>query len=152
MPGSKALPPNTRANSCEARSASLKPSSAAISRECASNRGASTGVGSTADHVAPCTWRGKTRLSGALSFEGEGPDVGGRVIRIVGAKQTYEARTDAAGVYEIYDLPPGEYQARYDSEAGHAESKFTVPDHSSVTLVPKKPDAKEAQEPDGEGG
>src|SRR5690606_32963112 len=65
MPGSSALPPNTCANSGDARSSASKPSSAAISRECASSRGAATGVGATADQAAPCTWRRKLRGSGS---------------------------------------------------------------------------------------
>jgi len=56
IPGHCALPPNTSANSCEATSASEKPSVAAISRECAIRRGAGTGVGRTRDQ-APATWR-----------------------------------------------------------------------------------------------
>ena len=57
MPGSHALPPNTRANSGEATSASPTPSRAAISAECASSTGAATGVGLTADQSAPVTSR-----------------------------------------------------------------------------------------------
>jgi hypothetical protein len=54
--------------------------------------------------------RGKTRISGRLGFEAETAlGVEGRKIRIIGPKKTYEVKTDAHGVYEIYDLPAGEY-------------------------------------------
>ena len=50
-------PPNTCANSGVAISPSLNPRTAAISAECASTRGAATGVGSTGEYSAPSTWR-----------------------------------------------------------------------------------------------
>lgn len=63
--------------------------------------------------------RGKTRLSGTIEFEGAGgPAVGERVIRIVGEKQTYKVKTDAGGVYEIYDLPAGKYTVVPETPAG----------------------------------
>lgn len=53
---------------------------------------------------------GRTRLSGRFAFNSnEGPGVANRTIRVVGAKRTYEAKTDENGVYEIYDLPAGRY-------------------------------------------
>jgi hypothetical protein len=63
--------------------------------------------------------RGKTRLSGTLSFyqpavlEGQEPTQGflsGKRVRVIGDKKTYELITNQNGVYEIYDLPPGKYQ------------------------------------------
>jgi hypothetical protein len=63
--------------------------------------------------------RGKTRLSGTLSFyqpavlEGQEPSQGflsGKRVRVIGDKETYELITNQNGVYEIYDLPPGKYQ------------------------------------------
>jgi hypothetical protein len=62
--------------------------------------------------------RGKTRLSGTFSFsqasatEDSEPvyrRLDGRKIRIIGEKKTYEAVTNADGVYEIYNLPAGTY-------------------------------------------
>ena len=45
--------------------AASMPSSAAISAECATRRGAATGVGSTRDHSAPWTWRTRGPCSGS---------------------------------------------------------------------------------------
>lgn len=54
--------------------------------------------------------RGKARISGTVSFEKEsGLSVEGRKIRIIGADKTYQVKTDKNGVYEIYDLPAGQY-------------------------------------------
>lgn len=57
--------------------------------------------------------RGRTRLSGTVRFGHEGaPEVGGRLVRVVGEKKTYEARTNADGVYlygEMY-AHAGEYE------------------------------------------
>jgi len=62
--------------------------------------------------------RGKTRLSGTLTFsqpsaiEGQAPirrNLDGSKVRIVGEKETYELNANQNGVYEIYDLPAGKY-------------------------------------------
>lgn len=62
--------------------------------------------------------RGKSRLSGTLSFsgtssvEGEKPiyvRLDGRSVRIIGEKKTHQLMTNQNGVYEIYDLPAGRY-------------------------------------------
>jgi hypothetical protein len=54
--------------------------------------------------------RGKTRISGTLGgWENPDLDVAGKTIRIIGAKKTYETKTNSEGVFEIYDLPPGKY-------------------------------------------
>jgi hypothetical protein len=62
--------------------------------------------------------RGKTRLSGTLSFyqepvlEGQDPmykGLDGQKVRVIGEKKTYELVTNNGGVYEIYDLPAGSY-------------------------------------------
>ncbi len=53
--------------------------------------------------------RGRTRISGTLSFAKETDEtVASRKIRIVGG-HTYEVKTDDNGVYEIYDVPAGRY-------------------------------------------
>lgn len=56
--------------------------------------------------------RGKTRVSGTLMFgwgDEPGLSVAGRTVLISGGGQTRKLRTDANGVFEIYDLPPGKY-------------------------------------------
>src|SRR5690606_11645083 len=63
MPGYSALPPNTSANPGACTVAASKPSSAAISGECASRHGAATGVGDTDDHAAPVTSRRRGPVS-----------------------------------------------------------------------------------------
>ena len=70
--------------------------------------------------------RGKTRLSGTLDFARDGgPGVGGRLIRVVGAdKKVHEVRTDAGGVYEIYDLPPGIYTVEPEVPQGWKVDDF----------------------------
>jgi hypothetical protein len=69
--------------------------------------------------------RGKTRLSGTVEFEGDdSQSVGGRVIRITGAKKTYEVKTDANGVYEIYDLPAGNYTVEPEMPRGWKVNAF----------------------------
>lgn len=62
--------------------------------------------------------RGKTRISGKLKFSRDSPLEDGETINkvldgvkvlIVGKNRTYETKTDKNGIYEIYDLPFGEY-------------------------------------------
>lgn len=54
--------------------------------------------------------RGQTRISGrAFSDLAGAPSFANLKIKIVGQNTTYETRTDENGVYEIYDLPPGNY-------------------------------------------
>ena len=63
--------------------------------------------------------RGKTRLSGTLeTWSDDGPDLGGRVLSVTGGKKTYEVKTDANGVYELYDLPAGKYVVSVEPPAG----------------------------------
>ena len=69
--------------------------------------------------------RGKTRISGTLWFNSEsGPSEGGRRIRIVGANKTYEVKTDANGVYEIYDVPAGRYLIEPEVPSGWKVNGF----------------------------
>ena len=59
----------------------------------------------------------RNRVSGTLSHYEDGPDKGfslvenvaGAKVRIKGKDKTYEVTTNADGVYELYDLPPGTY-------------------------------------------
>lgn len=63
--------------------------------------------------------RGKTRISGTIEFEKETDlSVEGRTIRVIGAKKTYEIKTDKNGVYEIYDLPAGKYLIEAEAPRG----------------------------------
>ncbi|HEX8456037.1 MAG TPA: hypothetical protein VF656_01850 [Pyrinomonadaceae bacterium] len=63
--------------------------------------------------------RGKTRISGTVVNYGDGDwSVEGRRVRIIGAKKTYEVKTDKHGVYEIYDLPAGKYLIEPEAPAG----------------------------------
>ncbi len=63
--------------------------------------------------------RGRTRLSGTLeSWSDEAPSFANVKIKIVGKKKTYETKTDADGVYEIYDLPAGEYSVEPQTPNG----------------------------------
>lgn len=63
--------------------------------------------------------RGRTRLSGTLgSRHKDSPSFAGVKIRIIGKNKTYEAGTDKNGVYEIYDLPAGEYLVEADISRG----------------------------------
>lgn len=64
--------------------------------------------------------RGKTRVSGTIEFDdyGQNMTVAGRLLRIAGPSKTYEVRTDAQGVYELYDLPPGRYTVEPEVPAG----------------------------------
>ena len=51
---------------------------------------------------------GRTRISGVLSEGGLARlSLGGQTIRIIGRNKTYGTKTDKNGVYELYDVPPG---------------------------------------------
>ncbi len=70
--------------------------------------------------------RGKTRVSGTIAkWEYPDFDVANRNIRIVGEKKTYERKTDANGVFELYDLPPGKYVLEPDIPKGWQLSRFS---------------------------
>jgi hypothetical protein len=59
----------------------------------------------------------RNRVSGMLEHYEDGPDkefslvelLAGAKVRIKGKDKTYEVTTNADGVYELYDLPPGTY-------------------------------------------
>lgn len=54
--------------------------------------------------------RGKTRISGTLGgWLNPDLDLGYKTVKFIGAKKTYQTKTDKHGVFEIYDLPPGKY-------------------------------------------
>lgn len=86
--------------------------------------------------------RGKTRLSGTTWFANDvGMGVGGRLIRVAGEKKSYEVRTDADGVYEIYDLPPGRYTVAPEAPAGWKVSGF-MPTYSPGAAKSERGDAQ----------
>lgn len=71
--------------------------------------------------------RGKTRLSGTLSFyeaptvqgqQGTRRTLAGKKVRVMGEKETYELVTNQDGVYEIYDLPAGRYKIEPEIPSG----------------------------------
>jgi hypothetical protein len=63
--------------------------------------------------------RGKTRVSGMiLGTQFELLSVANRKIRIIGSQKTYETNTDENGVYEVYDLPPGQYRIEPELPVG----------------------------------
>ena len=63
--------------------------------------------------------RGKTRVSGMLGrWQDLDLPVEGRKVRFIGPKKTYETKTNADGVFEIYDLPPGKYFVETDIPRG----------------------------------
>jgi hypothetical protein len=64
--------------------------------------------------------RGKTRVSGRYSaLNGTaGLDVANRKIRIVGEGKSVEVITDKNGVFEIYDLPSGNYRLEPETPKG----------------------------------
>jgi hypothetical protein len=63
--------------------------------------------------------RGKTRVSGRVDFDNDDAmSVAGRTLRIMGGGETREVKTDAHGVYEIYDLPPGTYYVEPELPGG----------------------------------
>lgn len=63
--------------------------------------------------------RGKTRVSGEYGkWNGKDFEIANKKIRFVGQKKTYETKTDENGVYEIYDLPPGQYQLEPEIQKG----------------------------------
>jgi hypothetical protein len=69
--------------------------------------------------------RGRTRISGALTFAREsGESVAGRKIKVVGGGQTYEVKTDENGVYELYDVPAGRYTVEPEIPRGWKVDNF----------------------------
>lgn len=90
--------------------------------------------------------RGKTRLSGTLSYyqnsavEDQQPiynTLAGKKVKIIGEKKSYELVTNQDGVYEIYDLPAGKYVI--DPEVPNG---WKI-DHKSVSASPRQSDDKE---------
>lgn len=80
--------------------------------------------------------RGKTRVSGTLVFGwGDVPDmsVAGRTVIVSGGGQTHKLKTDASGVYEIYDLPPGRYTVEPEVPRGWKPNAYSPRHARSAT-------------------
>ena len=79
--------------------------------------------------------RGKTRISGSITGGGyvyPDFDAAGQKIKIIGAKKTYQTKTDKDGVFEIYDLPPGKYFIEPETPAGWKIDRYWLRYSSSV--------------------
>ncbi|HEX6046342.1 MAG TPA: prealbumin-like fold domain-containing protein [Pyrinomonadaceae bacterium] len=81
--------------------------------------------------------RGKTRVSGKYSALGGAPglEVANRKVRVVGQGKSYELTTDSDGVFEIYDLPPGDYRLEPEMPAGWKLEVGWL--SNSVSAIPK---------------
>ena len=83
--------------------------------------------------------RGKTRVSG--DYRGGSvatlENIANRTIRLTGETGTYETKTDANGVYEIYDLPPGKYVLEPEIPNGWKIARHSVlnPEFGPVTKL-----------------
>lgn len=75
-------------------------------------------------------YRGKTRVSGNYygGLNAVLQDVANRTIRITGEQKTYEIKTDANGVFEIYDLPPGKYSLEPEIPNGWQIARYSISD------------------------
>lgn len=64
-------------------------------------------------------FRGRTRLAGLVSkWDGDPEPAAGVTVTLTGVERSFELKTDARGVYEVYDLPPGPYQVQAETPAG----------------------------------
>jgi hypothetical protein len=64
---------------------------------------------------------GKTRLSGAIAAWGENislPSVSGLSVKISGSNFQQELKTDMDGSFEIWDIPPGDYELAFQVPHG----------------------------------
>ncbi|HKS27900.1 MAG TPA: carboxypeptidase-like regulatory domain-containing protein [Pyrinomonadaceae bacterium] len=87
--------------------------------------------------------RGKTRISGSIRFYQEADlSVEGINVSITGAGKTYKVKTDASGVFEIYDLPAGKYTVEPEVPLGWKLSRFLTGRSRSVAWVDKDTDPK----------
>ncbi len=64
---------------------------------------------------------GKTRLSGTIAAWGENislPSVSGLTVRVSGSKFQQELKTNQDGFFEIWDIPPGDYELEFQVPLG----------------------------------
>jgi hypothetical protein len=94
--------------------------------------------------------RGKSRLSGTLrTFNRDnGLNVENRRIRITGAGKTHELQTDKQGVYEIYDLPAGQYTIEPEIPPGWKLNDLYHGDEHRAAKIPVIIEAKKHSERD----
>ncbi|HZN06258.1 MAG TPA: hypothetical protein VFB65_05715 [Pyrinomonadaceae bacterium] len=77
--------------------------------------------------------RNKTRISGTLRFfYNTDESLAGLKVRIVGAKDTQEIKTDSNGVYEIYDLPAGRYYVEPEVPKGWKVAQYGLASSPSL--------------------
>ena len=71
--------------------------------------------------------RGRTRISGVLDQDDiAGFNLEGQTIRVIGKHRTYVAKTDKNGVYELYDVPPGDYVLEPELKVGWKIDEFQL--------------------------
>jgi hypothetical protein len=72
--------------------------------------------------------RGKTRISGSIGGGWRNPDIDveNKLVKIIGPKKTYQVKTNAHGVFEIYDLPPGKYLIEPEIPSGYKINRFML--------------------------
>jgi len=92
--------------------------------------------------------RGETRLSGRLmSWFDNAPNFSGSKILICQGDKKWELITDSKGVFEIYDLPAGEYEIAPEPPAGW---RIDTISSSSIVHDKSKPDPKQESRLSGE--
>jgi hypothetical protein len=94
--------------------------------------------------------RGKTRISGRLGgWQNPNLAVEGKTITLIGPTKTYETKTNKDGVFEIYDLPPGQYSIQPEMAPGWKINAYYLRYSPSVEprdfLRPKSKSLKQVQ-------
>jgi carboxypeptidase family protein len=90
-------------------------------------------------------YRGQTRVSGNYrgGLNATLQDIANRTIRIRGEQKTHEIKTDANGVFEIYDLPSGKYVLEFEIPNGWQLARYSVSDQGrSPKSIPFTLEAK----------
>lgn len=87
--------------------------------------------------------RGRTRISGKLgNWAGEDPGFVGRKIKIIQNDKVWEITTDKDGVYEIYDLPAGEYLIEPEIPRGWKINSFYIQNYAASFSGDRNEDRK----------
>jgi hypothetical protein len=91
--------------------------------------------------------RGKTRISGSIRGGWRNPDIDveNKLIKIIGPKKTYQVKTGAHGVFEIYDLPPDKYLIEPEIPSGYKIDRFMM--HYSPSVARTDDDETELKSP-----